>query len=104
MEQFAVLLAALKAIPEGDGNLLDSCAILASSDTADGKAHSITNYPILVAGKAGGKLKFPSVHYKSNGENTSMVLLSVLRSVGLELTQFGTGGGLVSTSCAAIEA
>ena len=104
MEQFAVLLAALKAIPEGAGNLLDSCAILASSDTADGRDHSITNYPILVAGSAGGKLKFPSVHYKSNGENTTMVLLSILRSVGLSLTEFGTGGGRVTTSCTAIEA
>ena len=72
--------------------------------TADGKAHSINNYPILVAGSAGGKLKYPSVHYKSSGENTSMVLLSILRSVGLNLTQFGTGGGQVSTSCTAIEA
>ena len=104
MEQLAVLLAALKAVPEGAGNLLDSCAILASSDTADGKAHSINNYPILVAGSAGGKLKYPSVHYKSSGENSSMVLLSILRSVGLPLTQFGTGGGQVSTSCTAIEA
>jgi len=104
MEQFAVLLAALKAIPEGAGNLLDSCAILASSDTADGRDHSITNYPILIAGSAGGKLKYPSVHYKSNGENTTMVLLSILRSVGLSLTEFGTGGGRVTTSCAAIEA
>jgi len=104
MEQFAVLLAALKAIPEGAGNLLDSCAILASSDTADGRDHSITNYPILIAGSAGGKLKYPSVHYKSNGENTSMVLLSILRSVGLSLTEFGTGGGRVTTSCTAIEA
>jgi len=104
MEQFAVLLAALKAIPEGAGNLLDSCAILASSDTADGRDHSITNYPILVAGSAGGKLKFPSVHYKSNGENTTMVLLSILRSVGLSLTEFGTGGGRVTASCTAIEA
>jgi hypothetical protein len=104
MQQFAALLAALKAIPEGAGNLLDSCAILASSDTADGKAHSINNYPILVAGRAGGALKYPSVHYKSSAENTSMVLLSILRSVGLPLTQFGTGGGQVSTSCTAIEA
>ncbi len=104
MEQFAVLLAALKAIPEGAGNLLDSCAILASSDTADGRDHSITNYPILIAGSAGGKLKYPSVHYKSNGENTTMVLLSILRSVGLSLTEFGTGGGRVTTSCTAIEA
>ena len=33
-----------------------------------------------------------------------MVLLTILRSVGLALTEFGTGGGLVSTSCTAIEA
>jgi uncharacterized protein DUF1552 len=104
MERFATLLAALKAIPEGAGNLLDSCAILATSDAGDGRDHSLTNYPILVAGKAGGKLKYPSVHYKSNGENTSMVLLTMLRSVGLDLAQFGTAGGMVSTSCTAIEA
>ncbi|HMJ56882.1 MAG TPA: DUF1552 domain-containing protein [Polyangiaceae bacterium] len=103
MKQFATLLAALKAIPEGAGNLLDSCAILASSDVADGLAHSINNYPILVAGGAGGALKYPGVHYKSAGENTSMVLFSLLKAVGLPLTEFGDGGGRVTTSCTAIE-
>ena len=50
MKMFDVLLARLKATPEGAGNLLDSCAILASSDCAEGKSHSIKDYPILVAG------------------------------------------------------
>ena len=45
MKQFAKLLAALKAVPEGAGNLLDSSAILASSDVADGREHSIKDYP-----------------------------------------------------------
>ena len=104
MQRFAALLAALKAIPEGAGNLLDNCAIFATSDSGDGRDHSITNFPILVAGRAGGKLKYPSVHFKSNGENTSKVLLTILRSVGLDLAQFGMAGGQVSTSCTAIEA
>jgi hypothetical protein len=104
MKQFATLLASLRAIPEGAGNLLDNCAILGSSDVADGLAHSINNYPIVVAGRAGGVLKYPGVHYKSAGENTSMVLLSLLRAVGLPLTQFGDKGGLVMAGCTAIEA
>jgi hypothetical protein len=105
MQQFANLLSALKAVPEGAGNLLDSCGIIASSDTADGKAHSITDYPIVVAGRAGGALKYPGVHYRSTTkENTSTVLMSLLRGVGVPLTTFGAMGGQVSAGCSAIEA
>jgi hypothetical protein len=103
MKQFGTLLSTLKAIPEGAGNLLDSCAILGSSDTADGKLHSITDYPIVIGGGAG--LKHPGVHYRSmTKENTSTVLLSLLKGVGVPITTFGTGGGKVTTGCAAIEA
>jgi uncharacterized protein DUF1552 len=104
MTQFAKLITALKAVPEGAGNLLDNCAILGTSDVADGFGHTITDYPILVAGKAGGALKYPGVHYRSTTkENTSNVLLTLLNSVGVTLTQFGDKGGLTSTRCTAIE-
>jgi hypothetical protein len=104
MKMFGLLLTTLKNIPEGAGNLLDNCAILGSSDTADGKAHSITDYPIVIGGRAGGYLKHPGVHYRSMKENTSLVLMSLLRGVGLQLTEFGVGGGKVTASCTAIEA
>jgi hypothetical protein len=105
MKQFGTLLSALKGIPEGAGNLLDSCAIIGSTDTADGKLHSITDYPIVIGGRAGGALKYPGVHYRSlTKENTSTVLMSLLKSVGLPLTEFGAVGGHVTTGCAAIEA
>jgi len=103
MKQFAKLLAALKAVPEGAGNLLDNSAILASSDVADGRDHSITDYPILVAGKAGGALKYPSGHFRSKGDNTSNVLLTILNAVGVPLTQFGDQGGLTTARCTDIE-
>jgi hypothetical protein len=104
MKQFGTLLTALKAVPEGAGNLLDSCGIIASSDVADGKEHSISDYPIVIAGRAGGALKYPGVHYRSmTKENTSTVLLSLLKAVGVPLTEFGAMGGHVTSGCAAIE-
>jgi len=100
IEQFAVLLQVLKNTPDGvDGtNLLDNSAILCTSDCADGAAHSITDFPILVAGRAGGSLVYPGIHHRGSRNNTSEVLLTMLRGVGLDLAEFGGGGGLVSTT------
>jgi hypothetical protein len=106
MQMFAILLNALKAVPEGAGNVLDNTAILASTDTSDGRFHNIRDYPILVGGKGGGFFKYPGVHYRSptGSESSSTVLLSVLRAAGTNLNQAGAAGGLVTTSCGGIEA
>jgi hypothetical protein len=76
----------------------------------------VTNYPLVVAGKGGGFLKYPGVHYKSaTAENTSTAVLSVLRAAGVTedpmtapagtpIAQFGGGAGLAKTGCAGIEA
>jgi len=104
MKQLAYLLEKLKATPEGTGNLLDRTAILGSSDAAHGREHTINDYPILVAGKAGGALK-GDYHYRStSGENASMVLMSLVRAMDIPATSFGKGGGLVTKGLAAIEA
>ncbi|HXI56878.1 MAG TPA: DUF1552 domain-containing protein [Polyangia bacterium] len=105
MKMFGVLLASLKAVPEGAGNVLDSCAIMASTDTSDGRLHNLRDYPILVAGKAGGYFKYPGIHYRSpsGDESCSTVLLSVLRAVGTNVASAGAGPGLVTSSCGAIE-
>jgi hypothetical protein len=105
MKTFSILVQTLKGIPEGAGNILDNCFIYGSSDVADGRAHDLSDYPLVIAGKAGGFLKYPGVHYRSTtNENTNLVLLSALRSVGLPLTEFGSGQSLVKDSCTAIEA
>jgi hypothetical protein len=104
VEQLAFMLEALRNVPEGDGNLLDSCAILASSDTADGRGHTITDYPILVAGKAQGALVHPGVHFRSSGQNTTRVLLSLLQAMDLPYTEFGERGGHVTARCSEIMA
>jgi hypothetical protein len=97
-------LGAFESAVEGDSNLLKQSAILVTSDTADGSAHTVDDYPILVCGSAGGFFKNPGVHYRGVGENTSSVLLSLVRSMGIQATEFGSGGGHVTESATGIEA
>jgi hypothetical protein len=104
MKLFGVFLGALESAVEGDSNLLKQSAIMATSDTSDGSAHSVDDYPILIAGSAGGFFKNPGVHYRSNGENSSIALLSLVRSMGLQVTEYGADGGHVTASATAIEA
>jgi hypothetical protein len=104
MEQFGVFLGALQAATEGDSNLLKQSSIMATSDTSDGSAHSVNDYPILIAGSGGGFFKSPGVHHRGKGESTSMVLLSLARMMGLELMEFGGGESHVTESLTAIEA
>jgi hypothetical protein len=103
MQHFGYFLSKLKATPDGTGNLLDNSCILCSTDVCEGLYHSIDDYPILVAGKAGGALKYPGVHYRSNTqENTTNVLLSCAKAVGTGLTSVGGDVGVSSTPCSAI--
>jgi hypothetical protein len=103
MEQFAKLIGKFKATPDGAGNLLDSMAVLATSDTSDGEAHTTNDYPIVIAGSAGGALKFPGVYYNSSGEHTNKVLLTLLRSVGVQVADIGEGNNKQTMGCSALE-
>lgn len=103
MQQLAVLLEALQATPEGAGNLLDNSVLLASSDAASGLTHSTDDMPILVCGGGGGTLTHPGIHYHSpSGENSSDVLLAILKSVVPEATEVGSGNGYSNTPLAAL--
>lgn len=105
VRQFAYLLQRLKATPEATGNLLDNSCLLFTSDVSDGLSHSVTDYPILVAGRAGGYLKYPGIHIRSSSaQNTSDVLLTCLRAVGTGVTSVGAAQGLSTTECAALKA
>jgi hypothetical protein len=53
---FADMVRKMKAIDEGGSSLLDNTLLLYTSYMADG-GHGRSNYPVLLAGKAGGTLK-----------------------------------------------
>ena len=103
LKEFDYLVKALAAVPEGDSTLLDHCAILGTSDCSYGKSHSVEEYPILIAGGCNGTLQ-TGLHYRSpSSENTSKVLLTLARAMGLTLDSYGKGDGLVTSSLSAIE-
>lgn len=103
MGELAYFLKALDSIPEGDGTLLDHCGILVTSDVNYGRAHTLDDFPIVIAGSANGALK-TGVHYRSPAaENTSKVTLTLARAMGLSLDSFGTDEGKTSSGLSAIE-
>lgn len=105
MNRFAYFLGKLKASVEGTGNLLDNTTVLATSDVAQGVDHSITDYPILIAGKGGGYLKYPGIHLRgSNAPNASDVLLTLMRSTGATVASVGANEGYSSNECTGIKA
>ena len=57
VEQLAGMLEKMKAVKEGSGTLLDNCAVVYGSGIRWGPHHDWDSVPILVAGKAGGRLK-----------------------------------------------
>ena len=89
VEQLAYLIGKLKAIPEGDGTLLDSTVILYGTDVAVGNSHSDEPMPYVLAGNAqksistGRYVKFPEHTPHSN------LLVSLMNAMGVEGTTFG---------------
>ncbi len=101
--QMAVLLEELDAIAEGDGTLLDHTVVLGTSDVSQGRSHSVEEFPILLVGSAGGRLKTGTHYRPPAAENTSKVGLTLLRAMGVRATSFGVGEGMVSEGINAIE-
>ena len=54
---YAYFLEKLRCIPDGESNLLDNSMIMFTSGLRDGNSHSPRNLPVIVGGKAGGKLR-----------------------------------------------
>jgi hypothetical protein len=103
MGELAYLLKTFDSIPEGDGTLLDHCAILATSDCNYGRQHTLDDYPIVIAGSCNGALK-TGLHYRApSPDSTSKVGLSLARAMGLTLDSFGAAEGKVTTGLSAIE-
>jgi hypothetical protein len=88
MEALATFLAALEGVREGNGTLLDSCLVLAHSESSDAMSHSVTGLPLLLAGKAGGRVR-PGIHVRGGGEPSARVGLTVLQAMGLRVDRFG---------------
>lgn len=99
MSNFADLLGRMKDTPDGAGNLLDNSAVYATSCVAESPTHGGTDYPLLVAGNAGGKLKSDQ-HVRLLDENVSKVPFTLLTALGAPAAEFGEAEGQVTSGVA----
>lgn len=97
MSCFNEFLTALQNTPHGATNLLDASLVYATSDTAWGKTHTRTEWPVLLAGKAAGKLRGDE-HHNFPGESLSRALLTVAQVADPSVSQFGIDAGLATSS------
>jgi len=79
----------LKNTPDGDGNLLDHSMILYGSPMGDGNVHNHKRVPLVLVGKANGKLAGNTHLRCPDGTPMANVLLTMLQRLGVETDSFG---------------
>jgi hypothetical protein len=89
IQAWAEFLRIMKSVPEGDGTLLDNSLILALSDTQFAKVHSLNSIPMMIAGKAGDRIK-SGLHVVGNGDPVTRIGLTIQQVMGLSIDNFGT--------------
>jgi hypothetical protein len=88
-QQFAYMLEKMRAIPEGDGTLLDHSLVLMGCGMSDGNRHDPNNLPILVGGKGNGNWKTGQHLECDKGTPLCNLYLSMLQQMGIPAEQFG---------------
>jgi hypothetical protein len=101
MKCLAEFLTNLKSTPYGAGTLLDTALVFVTSDTAWGKTHTKAEWPVLLAGKAGGKLRGDE-HHNFPSDNLSKALFTVAQAMGSTVTQLGLDAGQVNSALSGI--
>jgi hypothetical protein len=85
---FAEMVRKMKQIDEGGSSLLDNTMLLYTSYMADG-GHGRRDYPVLLAGKAGGTLKTGrQVDYRKNTPQANLYV-EMLDRMGVKVDEFG---------------
>jgi hypothetical protein len=87
-ENLAYLLQRLDAVKESNGSLLDNSLVLAVTEIQMPETHAQNNMPMILAGKAGGKLQ-TGRWLKVPSQPHNNLLVSILNTFGLPETTFG---------------
>lgn len=70
--------------------LLDNMLLVAHSDVSYAKNHDVSGIPVMLAGRAGGKIK-PGLHIRGAGQPISRVGLTVQQLMGVPTDSWGQG-------------
>lgn len=95
LEQIAQMATALDKIPEGDGTMLDNTTIVYFSDVGDKHHASNTEWPFVILGNAGGRLRTGGryVQYAAKGVEGHHTIanwwMTLLHAIGKPTDDFG---------------
>lgn len=92
MRSLNEFLTLLKDTPHGAGTLLDASLVYVTSDTAWGKIHTRQEWPVLMIGKANGRLRGDE-HHNFPNDNLSKALLTAAQAAGSPITELGLDNG-----------
>lgn len=88
VDVFGDFVRALDEVPEGGGTVLDHTVVLGTSEVSGGAAHTFGDFPLLVAGGAGGRLR-SGRHVRLDGALASRVPLTCLRALDPTVGSWG---------------
>jgi len=95
LQKLAGFIRALEAVPEGDGTMLDNTLIVYMSDSAEGHHPRCQEWPFVLIGDLGGRLKLGNRYlrfpwYGTTGHRTiANLYTSLLHAVGEKVSRFG---------------
>jgi hypothetical protein len=87
--QLPYFLDKLKALNDGDANLLENTMIIWASPMADSQVHSHRRCPLFVMGHAGGRLKGNLHLMAPEGTPMANVFVTLLQALGHDAARFG---------------
>jgi hypothetical protein len=93
---FAYFLGSLAKLPDGDGTLLDHSLVLYGSGMSDGNSHDHDPLPIVLAGRASGRLEGNRHLVQPEKTPMSNLLLALLDKMGCAEDNFGDSTGMLT--------
>lgn len=95
VEQFAYVVGKMRATPEGEGSLLDNCAMTLGSGMGDGRIHDYNDLPVVIAGDLGGRLKTGEHWRYENHEPIANLWMAMLQGMDVERDRFADSTGIL---------
>lgn len=96
MKEWAYFVEKMAETPEGDGTLLDRCLIYAHTDCSVAKIHSLTQIPMMTAGRLNGRVK-TGQHIDGQSQTATRLGFTVQRLMGLPVGSWGAGSNVATS-------
>jgi hypothetical protein len=93
MSQYAYLLKKLRDAKEGESNVLDNSVVIFASALSDGNSHNPHKLPVVVAGKAGGRIATGQNLVYAEDTPLANLWVSVLSAFGTPVERFADSTG-----------